>query len=233
MVSEAIIVGGGSSIKQADRSNLSLILASKFTILTNYSFKHFDGTFLTFVDRDFYKTRDTSKNPDIYEELKKLQLIVGIRQNGVEEFKLSNTILVNLTNSFNIENNRNNIFYSERCLTGIFALSLTSYLMNYVGKIFLLGFDWTKEGIDTHYYSKEEINHRGLQWIKPYKTHSSTKAFAPFNKLSNLKIYNVSLDSNIDVFEKISYVEFFNKLNNEVFSQEELRQEIRRKLCIS
>ena len=81
-ISELIIVGGGLSIKPQIEA-LKPILASKYTILINYSFKFFEGTFLCFQDRDFY-VPDYAKSseykiryPDFYNELKKLPLIIG------------------------------------------------------------------------------------------------------------------------------------------------------------
>jgi hypothetical protein len=233
MVSEVIIVGGGASIKPY-LSELHPLLATKFTILTNYAYKHFLGTFSTFIDRDFYKPRPGSNNPDIYEELKQLPLIVGINDNGIEEFKLNNTILL-----------ARNQFYTGN-LTGIFSLSLANFLINSNGTIYLLGFDWSrrldllekdkkynpKSDLQIHYYSKDEINHRGHGYVGYYENHNPDKAFEAFIYEKNLKIYNVSLGSNINCFEKISYVQFFGLMSNKKENQEELRKEIRTKLCI-
>ena len=231
---EAIIIGGGTSI-ESYISLLQPLCASKFTILTNYSYKHFIGTFLTFMDRDFYKTRDEKEHPDIYEELKKLPLIVGINQNGVDEFKLDNTILLPRKQ-----------FYSgtQINLTGIFSLSLAIELLNHVGTIYLLGFDWSCRNIDmssenyrTHstedlHYYKKEINHIGCGFFGGYERHSPDKIFEPFLKEKDVKIFNVSPESNINTFEKINYEKMFSLLNSEIINQEELRNQIRSKLCI-
>ena len=228
MVSEVIIVGGGASIKPYIPL-LQPLCATKFTILTNYSYNHFTGTFLAFNDRDFYKPRPDKDNPDIYEELKKLPLLVGINDCGIEEFKLDNTILLDKK-------------YSEY-LTGFFAINLAEKLIN-KGIIYLLGFDWNrrdpktivtgkgynpKSDQDLHYYGKS-IVHRGTGLFGYYENHNPDKEFAEFIK-EDIKIYNVSLDSNINCFEKISYEQMFNLLNKEIYNQEILREEIRRKLC--
>lgn len=225
---EIIIVGAGASIKPYI-SALQPILAHKFTILTNYAYKTFPGTFLCFQDRDFYKVRPTeSVNPDIYDELKSLPLIVGININGIEEFKLDNTILLDKSEREN--------------LTGIFAIKLALRLIN-SGTIYLLGFDWNrrsglkkrdpnynpKSNIDLHYY--DNIKHWGTGYYGYYEGHNPDNEFTRFIK-EGIKIYNVSPESNINCFEKISYERMLNLMNNDEYNQEKLREEIRRKLCI-
>ena len=232
MTNECIIVGGGKSIAEAlnSSSNLSLqpILASKFTILTNYSFKHFIGTFLCFYDRSFYhqKIEEIKNNPNIYEELKTLPLIIGVNHNGVEEFKLPNTILVKKSDNYEREKALTKGWYTG-ALTGVFALNLASFLLDYKGKIFLLGYDWTKEG-DTHYY--EDVIHRGIGKTTLYKNNNPTHRFKYFAKEKELKIYNVSLQSSIEDFEKISYEKMYELLSKEEVNQEELREIIKNKI---
>jgi len=124
-IKECIIVGGGPSIEPY-RDILPSILKNKFVILCNYAYKHFPGTILTFTDRDFYFPNqdclEKKCHPYIYEELKKLPLIIGINHNGIEEFKLDNTILLDKK-------------YREH-LTGIFALKLAEMLIE-SGNIYL------------------------------------------------------------------------------------------------
>ena len=220
---EVFIVGGGSSLKLANFEHLALTISSKFTITCNYSFKHFSSTFLAFTDRDFYKPRPDVNNPDIYEDLKQLPLIIGINDNGMEEFKLDNTILLDKK-------------YRE-VLTGMFALKLAEELIE-SGTVFLLGFDWNKRiglperdpnynpksDVQTHYYN--DIKHRGIGYVGYYENHNPDKIFSKFIK-KDVKIYNVSLESNIGCFEKINYEQMFNLLNKEEVNQEELRNRIR------
>lgn len=226
-ITEIIILGGGSSIKQADFALLESILATKCTILTNYAFKHFSGTFLAFIDRDFYKPRPDKDNPDIYEELKELPLIIGINHNGIEEFKLDNTILLDKK--------------YKRNLTGVFAIDLALKLMDR-GTIYLLGFDWNrrlnlpekdpnynpKSNLQIHYYN--DVKHRGMGYVGYYENHNPDKEFLEFTQKKDIKIYNVSLQSNINCFEKISYEHMFTLLNKEIYNQEKLRIEIKEKI---
>ena len=232
---EVIIVGGGTSIKPYI-SLLQPLCATKFTIVCNYAFKDFSNTFLVYSDREFY-VPDYAKNyvdetvirhPDIYEDLKKLPLIVGINENGIEEFKLDNTILLNKS-------------YREN-LTGILALKLAEKLME-EGTIYLLGFDWNrriglperdpnyspKSNLQIHYYNN--IKHRGIGYVGYYEGHNPDKGFTKYLK-EGIKIYNVSPKSNINCFEKISYEQMFTLLSKKTYNQEELRNQIRSILCI-
>lgn len=229
MVSEAIIIGGGASIKPYS-SVLQPLLAPKFTITINYAYKTFPGTFLAFLDKNFY-VPDYAKNyvnepinrhPDIREELKSLPLIIGIDDNSIEEFKLDNTILLDKKYKAN--------------LTGIFALKILE-LLNFKGTIYLLGFDWTQRtglpekdpnynpnsNLQIHYY---DLRHKGSGYVGYYENHNPDKEFNRFNK-KDVTIYNVSLESNINCFEKISYKKFFELLTPEKIHQEALRKEIK------
>lgn len=236
---EIIIIGGGNSLKKALSLGLGARLEGRFIIVCNYAYKHFPHTFLAFQDREFYVPdyakhyveTDIPRHPDIYEELKKEPLIIGINDNGIEEFKLDNTILLDKE-------------YHEN-LTGIFAIKLALQLLN-KGTIYLLGFDWNrrtglperdpnynpKSDLQIHYYNKEEINHRGIGYVGYYENHNPDKIFNLLIK-KDVKIYNVSLESNINCFEKITYEKMFELLSTEKINQEELRQEIKNKLKIS
>lgn len=226
MVSEAIIIGGGTSILPYI-SLLQPLCANKFVIGCNYAYQTFSCTFTAFQDRDWYHGRPNDKgiyeNPDIYEELKELPLIIGINHNGVEEFKLDNTILLNKAEKEN--------------LTGVFALKLAEKLMQ-IGTIYLLGFDWTrrtglperdpnynpKSNVPTHYYNN--INHRGIGLLGYYENHNADKEFAKLIK-KDVKVFNVSPESNINCFEKITYTTFFKYISNIVYNQDEIRNKIK------
>lgn len=231
-IDEVIIVGGGSSITPQIEA-LTPLLASKCTILTNYAYKHFKGTFLAFIDRNFYKSANLDKNPDIYQELKELPLIIGCRSNpDLDKIIHPNTIMMPCPKK-ELPNPH---------LTGIFALAVAEKLEPKT--IFLLGFDWTKRPIETidrnnykgktnlniHYY-KQEIPHGGLGYVGFYENHNPENYFKYF-KNSKSKIYNISPNSNIETFEKISYITFFNLLSTKIYNQAELRKAIKNILFI-
>jgi hypothetical protein len=184
---------------------------------------------LAFLDREFYvpdhakhySDPKTIRHPDIYEELKTLPLIIGINDNGIEEFKLDNTILIDKKYRAN--------------LTGIFALKILD-LLQFQGTVYLLGFDWNRRiglpergpnynpnsNLNIHYY---DLKHKGSGYVGYYENHNPDKDFAAFTK-KDVKIFNVSLESNIGCFEKISYQKFFELLSPEKINQNELRKEI-------
>lgn len=231
-IEEIIIIGGGTSIQEGISLGLETRLEHKCVILTNYAYKHFKGTFLCFADRTFYKSDDLTKNPDIYEELATLPLIIGLKKNP----DLDNTIH---PNTIMIPCPKKELI-ADCFLTGLFALSIAEKLEP--KNIFLLGFDWDRRPIEQidiknykgesdkeiHYY-KKEIPHRGLGYVGFYENHNPNTYFKYFNN-SKSKIYNVSLNSNINNFEKINYTTMFDILSNVVYNQEELRQFIKQEL---
>lgn len=232
---ECIILGGGASIKEGLSLGLKERIKNKFVITCNFAFLYFDSTFNTFLDKRFYegkidKNYPTLVNEEFLNKLKSLHLIVGGYSKKFSEI-YPNTILLKLDEkNNNKEKSLKNGFYRGN-LTGIFTLAIASYLLDYKGKIFLLGFDWTKgtqqnPEPETHYYSNKEINHHGQHKTSVYKTTDPEKHFTKFLD-TNLKIYNVSLQSNINCFEKISYEKMFEIMNKEKINQEELRKEIR------
>lgn len=232
---EVIIIGGGASINIGISLGLKDKLQDKFVIACNYAYKHFPFTFMAFTDENFYLPANAKehpyKNPDIYEELKSIPLIIGINHGKNKEFALPNTILFKHKSFLKQNTKASEGFYTRNFLTGIFALSITCFLLNYKGIIYLLGFDWTKDPTKpTHYYSKEEINHRGIGYTNSYLSHKSSHIFDCYSMFKDIKIYNVSLNSNIDSFEKISYEKMFELFSGEIINQEDLRKEIKSKL---
>jgi hypothetical protein len=111
------------------------------------------------------------------------------------------------------------------------------------GTIYLLGFDWTRRtglperdpnynpnsDLQIHFYI--DIKHGGVGYVGYYENHNPDREFNQLIK-KDVKIYNVSPESNINSFEKISYEYMFNKLDNCLINQTELRQYIKEKLCI-
>jgi hypothetical protein len=107
------------------------------------------------------------------------------------------------------------------------------------GTVYLLGFDWTrrtglperdpnynpKSNEPTHYYNN--INHRGIGYVGYYENHNADRDFNKLIKKDTLKIYNVSPESNINCFEKISYQEFYELLSPEIADQDNLRFKIK------
>jgi hypothetical protein len=121
-------------------------------------------------------------------------------------------------NSLPFTDNMENIYMGRCGFTGLMALSLACGL-NYE-EIYLLGYDFgNKDSRDrnTHWYQdmddKINIGAYGIGSVylngnKPREEISDFNAFLN----SKAKIYNVSPQSNIEVFEKLTYPELFNKI---------------------
>jgi hypothetical protein len=226
---ELIIIGGGASIQEGIALGLKERIKDKFVIALNFAYRHFDHTCLCFVDKRFYqgkllKEPNETINYEHLESLKKESLIIGTKI--TEDIRLDNTIL--LQNSKTFETDILNKGCYRTILCGLFGLTLGTWLIDFKGTVYLLGYDWTTQN-NTHYYN--DINHRGINWTDYYVRHNAEDVFAPYNTLFNCKILNVSSTSNINCFEKIDYTTFFTRLDSVVYNQEELRQEIKEKLC--
>jgi hypothetical protein len=238
-IQEIICIGGGLSIQKGINLGLKEKIKDKLVIATNYSYKHFPHTLLAFIDKEFYTPnyakKEPDKYPDIYEELKKEPLIIGLeKNNGIKEFLLPNTIIIDCPKKE----------LKEPYLTGIFALCIAETLEP--KQIFLLGFDWDKRdpktiptgkdynpnsNLDIHYY-KKEIQHKGLGYVGFYENWNPNNLFKHFND-SKCKIFNVSPNSNILNFEKIDYTTFLSKIDSVIYDQEELRTYIKNKIINS
>lgn len=225
--SQCILIGGGTSIKEGLLKELWDKLKDKFVIGLNYSYLYFSNpTIQCFVDCDFYK--------DELNKLKDLHLIIGKWHKNLVDIKHPSTALLQVNDSKYYRNLSEGVYKSSLC--GIFSLSLAIYLLNF-GKIFLLGFDHSDDGTkddkgrrNTHFYQKELI-HRGCGKINYYNTKGrADKDFGVYDSEKQCKIYNVSLNSKIEIFPKISYDKFFSMLDNNIFDQNGLRKRIKQKL---
>ena len=242
---QLIIIGGGYSLKEGISKGLWDKIKSKFVIGLNYSYNYFPNpTIQCFVDRLFY-AKESKK-----EKFQNLSLIIGT-EHKID--RLSNTIMLK-DNSKYKRDIRLGCYKSS--LVGLFALSLGIYLLD-IGEIYLLGYDMgelrkkdyekfltSKHEIDklvikdkknralTHFY-QGNIEHRGVGKIAYYNDKDRAKNdFGIYKKEKKVKIYNVSLVSKIpsDIFEKISYDQFFKKLDNKQYDQNLLIQQIKNKL---
>jgi len=224
---EVIIIGGGYSLKEGISKGLWNKIKNKFTIGCNSNFNHFSATINTFVDKDFYLKNQA--------KLHQLPLVIGKKHGGLNERE--NLYLFMTANEYyGKESLKLNKVYSG-VLVGIFSITLS--ICFGCELIFLLGFDWTKKTfkkdsygkVVTHYYqNNKDLWHRGIGLTNFYDTHKPDDYFNVFLK-EPVKIYNVSLISNINCFEKISYDEFFSQISNlQDYEQEEVREKIKKLL---
>lgn len=225
---QAIIIGGGFSKLEGINKGLWDKIKDKFTCCINYDYKYFSNpTIETFVDCDFYNNE--------LNKLKSLPLIIGKYDKKIEKTQHSNTIMLQVNDKKYIRNLSEGVFKSS--LAGLFSLSLMIYLLN-KGTLFLIGFDHgningkkdKNNKFITHSY-QGEINHRGIGKINYYNTKGRVdRDFGVYSSEKQCKIFNVSLESKINTFPKISYSEFFNKLDKKTYNQTILRERIKQKL---
>ncbi len=222
---QLIIIGGGSSTAEGISKGLWEKINDKFTIGLNYSYKYFpNSTVQCFVDHEFYMQES--------DNLKSLGLIIGKSQKGL---KIHDNTMTFLCSGQYKKDVRQGVYKAS--LVGIFALSLGIYLLD-EGEIFLLGYDFgeistqkdTRNRYITHWY-QGQVEHRGIGKNSYYSiSNRANDDFKVYLKDTKCKIYNVSLSSKITIFEKITYEDFFKKLNSEIYSQEDLRKDIKIKL---
>jgi hypothetical protein len=210
---QAIIIGGGASIKEGISLGLWDMLKDRFVINCNLSFRHFLGTFMICVDGDGFIKRTV--------EMQALPLIFALDTHQGIEYP-SNTILFKESLIYHERDSFTKGIYMQS-LVGIPAIVTAIQLLQGIGYIFLLGYDWSKYTTDTHFYQDE---HRGQGFTDYYEKHNPDKQLVPLLQETNIKIYNVSLQSNINCFEKISYPTMFNILDDVRYDQNELRKYI-------
>jgi len=242
---QIIIIGGGTSISEGRAKGLWDKIKGKFIIGLNYSFNYLPNpTFQCFVDNTFYN--------EVYSKIGYLPLIIGSKKKVEKE--LPNTIFLPAISKY-YKDIKHGVY--KNSLVGLYALTLAIYLANPGDEIYLLGMDYgekrksdftkvlkkpaelnkvmirdEKNRAMTHFY-QGEINHRGIGKINYYNGKNRVEQdYKWYKQIKDIKIYNVSLVSKIpeDIFPKISYDEFFKKLDKDTYNQDELRTEIRRKL---
>ncbi len=221
---QLIIIGGGTSLKEGEMKELYNKLKGKWTIGLNYNYNYFNSTILCFVDDDFYIKQK--------KDIAKLNLIIG-KKHKLKDIA-PNTMMLSCLDSKYDRSLISGVYKSS--LLGIFALSLGIYLLD-KGEIYLLGYDYGSNGTKdkqgrpmTHSY-QGEINHRGIGKTNYYDMKGrADKDFGVYRNEKKVKIYNVSMKSRINIFPKISYDEFFKKLDKKQYNQDKLRQHIKEKL---
>ena len=227
---QLIILGGGVSVNSGIELGLWDKIKDHYVMGLNFSFKTFNPTFTCFVDPiSFYRTYKS----DIFN----LPLIVGRYSKDIIKDIWPNTILLKDTWIYKRDCSEGvyNIF-----LCGIFGLSLAIYLADKIDikEIFLLGYDLgtlrgekDKFGKYLSHYYQADFTHKGSGKIKTYhKDNAAHHMYESFKHEAPIKIYNVSPCSWLEIFPKITYPVFFNKLELTNIDQIELRKKIREDL---
>lgn len=240
---QLFLIGGGYSAKEAYDKGILKALEGKFVIGLNLAFKFINPTFTAFVDPiSFYRK--------YYDDIKDLPLLVGRKSPNIPQS--NNTIFLKPSSHYTRD-------LSSGCyhsyLAGLWGLSLGIYLLD-IGTIFLAGFNngelpnIKKEEVNiknvenknvvinekgksyrkmSHWY-QGKLEHRGIGKVNFYKDTKANKMFNVYKGEQRVSIFNVSPQSNLNLFPKINYDQMLQKMDNNSYDQEELRLWIKEKL---
>lgn len=222
-----IIVGGGSSVKEGLEHNLWEKIKGNTIISLNSVFKMMPylPTIQIWVDKEFFR-HDMDNLQQLH--LQGVELVAKFHpwlkpySNYIELWDTSReAVNYHGKDAFN----KKIIFYGSMGLSGTFAISY-SIAMGY-DNIYLLGFDFgtnNLENKDTHWYQNQialkNIYSTGASHPEVYltpngKVNRFIEDFKLFTKETDIKIWNVSVNSNIPYFPKISYKQFFERIKDE------------------
>jgi hypothetical protein len=222
-MNQIVIIGGGDSIREGIDKGLWEFLSTKWTLACNSAYKFITPSVLTFVDhRQFYQL--------FFEDIKNLPLMIGKSNPAIQ--KRDNLLLLPHSRQFD-PTLQLGVYVGFLC--GLFSLTLAQYFLPTEGEIYLLGYDFCSNGKvgdkdRTHFYQENpDIQHTGIGRAGYYRRPGKTKLFDPYLTLTNVKIFNVSKISTIPQFPKISYDEFFDRLQND-YNQNELRDYMDKKV---
>ena len=209
-----IILGAGSSIK----SGLSLGLWEKIQNEEVWSINYAFKTMPFLPKRELWiDTRFFHGN---------MQELYNLFRKGVSCYAKTHQKYVNIPEIRTYECTRSpqefdkKIFIGRMGISGIFALYLAT-MIEKVDEVYLLGYDWGSITNDkqTHYYQNTLVTDSvGVGRPELYKNPDGTVKgevddFSLFLRPDiKTKIYNVSPNSAINYFDKLTYEEFFKKL---------------------
>jgi hypothetical protein len=238
-----LILGSGNSISDGIKLGLSNYLENFPSFGINESIKFFDCTAFTFGDWTSYRDR--------FELYSKTNLVIGWNDTHIGRQiegatycpKHEGLILLPYSGKWKPNPLKEGLYSANLC--GGFTLSLAIALG--FTEIYLLGFDCREIEGKTHYYqgiegagqyNDYEGNPRTGVGIKDGKYNTSlynnsdemiNANWKPFRHEQDISIFNVSPESRISVFPKISYREMFDRLdiNENKINQFEVQKEIR------
>jgi hypothetical protein len=215
---DIVILGGGSSICEGISLNIwDKLQKSNVEVWSlNYAFLTlpFKPAKQLWIDTRFFK-----------ENIEKLQ---ELYLKGVSCCAKEHTLYRNIKEIKTYVTTRepkefnNKVFIGRKGLCGFFALYLAS-MIEKADNIFLLGYDHgtINNSNKTHYYQDIlKTQSTGVGQTKLYKdangkVEKEVDDYELFIRPEiTSKIWNVSLQSNIKAFDKISYEQFFSKLEN-------------------
>jgi hypothetical protein len=237
-------MASGASIKDGLARGLSSYLEREIVFSLNDNIQFVDSTAAIFGDWTCYRDRFDlfSKHPLT---IGRFDMHIGRSIEGATPCpKHDSLILLQGSGKYHGAEGLEKGLYSS-VLTGAFTLNLACRLG--FKQIFLLGFDCGATGKSTHWYDNVEgagqfLNYEGQPYTgvgkneqgrynTSFYNHSDDNVNALWNPFQEEKvmIYNVSLESRIEVFQKIGYQTMITILNrnpikiNQINAQAEIR----------
>jgi|WetSurSiteA1Bulk_404760.scaffolds.fasta_scaffold53423_2 hypothetical protein len=210
-----ILIGGGKSILEGIQTDLWKKIKGQDIWSINYAFltMPYLPTKQIWVDTTFFRN-NISRLEEL--NLKSVELITKAnpRYNGIKNIVQYDTTREQDT----AIKNPNKLYIGHMGLSGTFAIALACKL-NY-DYVYLLGFDFGTSNINdkhTHYYQYDKIDYisSGVNNPNVYMTQNSVKKDVnDYDFFKNLptKIYNISPQSNIQSFEKLTYPQFYKQV---------------------
>jgi hypothetical protein len=222
MSKSVVIVGGGSSVKEGIATGLWEKIKPLEVWGLNYTYKLYPYKLnrQIFVDFSFFKNNQTD--------------LENLAKQGIPIHAKKHSKLKDVTNDYIIQYNsvreaggfrgktalkeppEAHIYVGSLGLVGTFALSLA--IAEEYNTIYLLGFDFgpiNGKERNTHWYQDQiKVVSSGVgkplvYWEPDSKLKHQVKDYAVFTNIDGVKIYNVSLQSNIPYLPKISYQDFY------------------------
>jgi hypothetical protein len=215
---QLIILGGGYSIKEGIEKGLWDKIKGRDVWSLNFAYEvmPFLPTKELWIDINFFKNHISE-----LQTLSNLGVKLGAKAhsqyNDIPEIIQYHTSR-NLKD-YNEINKGKVYFIGQKGLCGFLGLSVG--LSELYNEIYLLGYDFGTTGLNdknTHFYQENTSIHSvGIGRPDIYRDENNivipeVKDFEVYLKEINTKIYNVSLNSNIQCFEKLSWEDFFKKL---------------------
>ncbi len=231
-----IILGSGNSIREEGLKtypHLFDMLSAQLIFSCNYNYKYlkFKPFANFFIDPEFYE--ENKEDLDKY-QLNVVSRYIAIRHPEINE-KDNYLVIKENNKTISPQNFKDGIYVGR--LTGIFAISFALTLD--VKEIYLLGFDFGAVGDRTHWY---DLKHRGVGFNEKNRYNTEIYNDSPLPhftkiieeaKIRKTKIYNVSLLSRLNFFEKIDYKTFIYKILHKEWyfaSHRIMREEIKQKV---
>jgi len=221
----AILIGGGPSVKAGIEKGLWEQIKGQDVWSVNYAFKvmPYLPSREVFVDIAFFRNNT--------EDLQKLS------EKGVPLYSKQHSNYANLQHAIkqynctrektgykgrHVFHTNNHLFIGKMGLSGTFAISLA--VAEGYEQLYLLGYDFGPTNLHdnfTHFYQNDiKVVSSGVQHPEVYfdqqnKVKADVEDFKIYVGEENLKIWNVSLNSNIPHFPKLSWEEFFKQIKGD------------------